>query len=178
MEVSTMVTLGIAVVLVGYAIVIYNNLVALKHGVSQAWSNIDVALEQRHDKLTKLLEVCRQYMAYEQETLERVARIAAEHLDLAALRELADRALDLQVGVPTAQAGASPDDRRPVRLGVLRDRAFSFYYPDNLERLIDETLSSIPPEATVTTVEAAEAPVAPKPTRQPATSTAARSAWS
>ena len=77
MEVSTMVTLGIAVVLVGYAIVIYNNLVALKHGVSQAWSNIDVLLKQRHDELPKLVETCKQYMKHERETLEEVMQARA-----------------------------------------------------------------------------------------------------
>jgi len=46
------------------------------------------------------------------------------------------------------------------RLGAV-DYLLKPFAPDNLERLIDETLSSIPPEATVTTVEAPEAaPVA------------------
>ena len=52
-----------------YAIQIYNSLVALKHNISKAWSNIDVLLKQRHDELPKLVEVCKQYMGYEQETL-------------------------------------------------------------------------------------------------------------
>jgi LemA protein len=55
-------------------VVIYNNLVALKHGVAKAWSNIDVLLKQRHDELPKLVEACRQYMRFETETLERVMK--------------------------------------------------------------------------------------------------------
>ena len=55
-----------------YATAIYNNLVRLKHAVAKAWSNIDVALKQRHDELPNLVAVCREYMTYEQETLERV----------------------------------------------------------------------------------------------------------
>jgi LemA protein len=55
-----------------YAIAIYNNLVRLKHAVAKAWSNIDVVLKQRHDELPNLVAVCRQYMDYEQETLQRV----------------------------------------------------------------------------------------------------------
>lgn len=60
------------VVAVVYAIMLYNQLVAVKHGVTQAWSNIDVLLRQRHEELPKLVETCRQYMQYEQATLERV----------------------------------------------------------------------------------------------------------
>ena len=42
------------------------------------------------------------------------------------------------------------------RLGAV-DYLLKPFAPDNLERLIDETLSAIPPEATVTTAEVAEA---------------------
>jgi len=72
MSVSTMVFVGIAVALAAYGVLIYNNLVSLKHGVSKSWANVDVLLKQRHDELPKLVEACRQYMRYEQETLERV----------------------------------------------------------------------------------------------------------
>lgn len=60
------------VVLLVYAITLYNQLVSVKHGVTQAWSNIDVLLRQRHEELPKLVEACRQYMQYEQATLDRV----------------------------------------------------------------------------------------------------------
>jgi LemA protein len=72
MELSSIVVIGVFVTAAIYLVVIYNNLVSLKHGVSKAWSNIEVLLKQRHDELPKLVEVCRQYMGYEQETLERV----------------------------------------------------------------------------------------------------------
>lgn len=62
---------GLVVALI-YAVSLYNQLVAVKHGVTQAWSNIDVLLRQRHEELPKLVEACRQYMQYEQATLERV----------------------------------------------------------------------------------------------------------
>ncbi|PXW85190.1 LemA protein [Nitrosomonas sp. Nm84] len=62
---------GIAIA-VGYGIMLYNRLVDIKHAVSQAWSNIDVLLKQRHDELPKLVETCKQYMGFEQETLKQV----------------------------------------------------------------------------------------------------------
>ena len=42
----------------------------LKHGVSKAWSSIDVLIKQRHDELPKLVETCKQYMQHERTTLE------------------------------------------------------------------------------------------------------------
>ena len=65
MELGSIIFLAVLVVVVGYFIVISNNLVTLKHAVSKAWSNIDVLLKQRHDELPKLVEVCKQYMGYE-----------------------------------------------------------------------------------------------------------------
>ena len=87
MEVSTMIVIGIVVVIVLYAIVIYNNLVGLKHAVSQAWSNIDVLLKQRHDELPKLVETCKAYMKHERETLEQVMKARAA---VASAREAGD----------------------------------------------------------------------------------------
>ena len=69
---STYIVIAVIVALAVYAIVIYNGLVALKHGVSKAWSNIDVLLKQRHDELPKLVEVCRQHMQFEAGTLEKI----------------------------------------------------------------------------------------------------------
>ncbi|MBE7527186.1 LemA family protein [Betaproteobacteria bacterium PRO4] len=64
--------LAVTITLLVIGVLIYNSLVDIKHTVSQAWSNIDVLLKQRHDELPKLVETCRQYMRYEQETLSRV----------------------------------------------------------------------------------------------------------
>ncbi len=91
MAVSTFVLLGLLLLLAGYGITLYNNLVALKHRVAQAWSNIDVLLKQRHDELPKLVETCKEYMQYEQETLQKVVNArsmvsnAAQNQDLGAL---------------------------------------------------------------------------------------------
>ncbi len=79
--------LGLLAVLCIYVITIYNRLVSLKHEATKAWSNIDVLLKQRHDELPKLVETCKQYMAHERETLERVMRARA---GVAAAREAVD----------------------------------------------------------------------------------------
>jgi LemA protein len=77
MGVGAIVTTAVIVIVLVYGMMIYNNLVTLKHGVTKAWSNIDVLLKQRHDELPKLVETCRQYMEYEAETLERVMKARA-----------------------------------------------------------------------------------------------------
>lgn len=64
--------LVVGIVLLGYLISIYNHLVRLKHQVTQAWSNIDVLLKQRHDELPKLVDTCKEHMGYESQTLQKV----------------------------------------------------------------------------------------------------------
>ena len=77
MSIGTAVFLGLIVLALVYGIVVYNGLVQLKHNLSKAWANIDVLLKQRHDELPKLVEVCRQYKQFEQETLARVTEARA-----------------------------------------------------------------------------------------------------
>src|ERR1700690_932412 len=59
---------------IAYIVTLYNGLVTIKNNVDKAWANIDVLLKQRHDELPGLVEVCKGYMKYEGETLERVTR--------------------------------------------------------------------------------------------------------
>src|SRR5437667_12765604 len=60
--------------LVAYFIGIYNNLVRLRNLIDRSFSDIDVVLKQRHDELPKLIETCKCYMKFEQETLEKVSQ--------------------------------------------------------------------------------------------------------
>lgn len=110
-----------------YVILIYNNLVNLKHNVAKAWSNIDVLLKQRHDELPKLVEVCKQYMGYEQETLERVMQARSQVADARAggdVRALgqAETGMRLGLGNLFAVAEAYPDLKANVTFQQLADR--------------------------------------------------------
>ena len=75
--ISLVVILALAVVLIAYVAGIYNGLVNLRENVKVAWANIDVLLKQRHDELPKLVETCKRYMQFEQDTLEKVMRARA-----------------------------------------------------------------------------------------------------
>jgi LemA protein len=55
----------------------YNNLIAVRERVAQAWSSIDVLLRERHDELPKLVDTCEQYMKHERELLDRVLEARA-----------------------------------------------------------------------------------------------------
>jgi len=114
MDFTSFIIVGVLAAGILYAIMIYNNLVSLKHNVSKAWANIDVLLKQRHDELPKLVETCKQYMGYEQETLEKVMQARAavssarEKGDVAALGP-AETQLRMGLGNLFALAEAYPD---------------------------------------------------------------------
>jgi len=114
MDITLIIILGLIAALVMYVVVIYNNLVSLKHSVSKAWSNIDVLLKQRHDEIPKLVETCKQYMKHEQETLEKVMQArsavasARERGDVSSLGP-AESQLRLGLGSLFALAEAYPD---------------------------------------------------------------------
>lgn len=74
MSILSMIILGLFIAALAYGTVIYNNLVNLKHNVSKSLANIDVLLKQRHDALPKLIDTCKAYMKYEQETLEKITQ--------------------------------------------------------------------------------------------------------
>lgn len=66
------ISFGIFLFLISYAVSIYNMLIMLGNNVSKAWANINVLLVQRHDEIPKLIDTCKNYMNYEQETLTKV----------------------------------------------------------------------------------------------------------
>ena len=114
MSVVAIVILGVIVLALVYLVMIYNNLVQVKHNVSKAWANIDVLLKQRHDELPKLIETCKQYMKFEQDTLQKVidarSRVfsARESQDIPALGS-AEAGLRASVGNLFAVAEQYPD---------------------------------------------------------------------
>ena len=114
MDIVIYFSLAGAVITVAYGVMLYNRLVDIKHSVSQAWSNIDVLLKQRHDELPKLVETCKQFMGYEQETLKQV--IAARS-QVASARE-------------TGNIGALGKAENSLRLGLGNLFAVAEEYPE------------------------------------------------
>ena len=102
MSTTGWVVLGVVVVIVIWAISIYNGLVAMRQRTNQAFADIDVQLKQRHDLIPNLVETVKGYASHERGTLEAVVKarqtalaapnveqkVAAENMLSGALRQL------------------------------------------------------------------------------------------
>jgi LemA protein len=102
MSTTGWIVLGVIVVLVLWVIFIYNQLVAMRQRVGQAFADVDVQLKQRHDLIPNLVETVKGYAAHERGTLEAVVQArnaaiaaqgpaqqaAAENMLTGALRQL------------------------------------------------------------------------------------------
>jgi LemA protein len=102
MSTTGWVILGVIVVIVIWAISIYNGLVAMRQRTNQAFADIDVQLKLRHDLIPNLVETVKGYAAHERGTLEAVIaarntaiaapgveqKVAAENMLSGALRQL------------------------------------------------------------------------------------------
>jgi LemA protein len=99
---STLIILAVIVVLVVWAISVYNGLVSMRQRVNQAFADVDVQLKQRHDLVPNLVETVKGYAAHERGTLDDVVKArnaaisaqgpaqqaAAENMLSGALRQL------------------------------------------------------------------------------------------
>jgi LemA protein len=74
MSTTGWIVLGVIVVLVLWIIMIYNQLVAMRQRVGQAFADVDVQLKQRHDLIPNLVETVKGYAAHERGTLEEVVK--------------------------------------------------------------------------------------------------------
>jgi LemA protein len=66
--------LAIVAALALWAIAVYNGLVGSRNQAQTAWSQIDVQLKRRHDLVPNLVQVVKDAMGYEQETLTKVVQ--------------------------------------------------------------------------------------------------------
>ena len=99
---STIIVLAVIVVLVLWAVTVYNGLISMRQRVNQAFADIDVQLKQRHDLVPNLVETVKGYAAHERGTLDEVVKArnaavsaqgpaqqaAAENMLSGALRQL------------------------------------------------------------------------------------------
>ena len=69
--------LGLIVGVVGFVVVIYNNLVKNRQLVEEGWSGIDVQLKRRANLIPNMLETVKGYMSHERDTLEAVTNARA-----------------------------------------------------------------------------------------------------
>ena len=96
-------------------------------------------LSERHMGLTPFQE-----HTEVEEALSRAGDIARQYIDLARILEIADGAVPIRTGAVGQRSGSirpkktGPQPPTPdpiVRIGIIRDSAFQFYYPENFEEL-------------------------------------------
>ncbi|KIF81872.1 LemA family protein [Noviherbaspirillum autotrophicum] len=120
--IALIVLLVLALVLVFWAVGVYNRLVGLRNRFKNAFMQIDVQLKRRYDLIPNLVETAKGYMKHERDTLEAViaarnsavtanARAATDPTDAAAVHQMAaaEGALNQSLGRLFALSEAYPD---------------------------------------------------------------------
>ena len=73
---ATLIILAILPIIVG--VILYNKLIRGRNRVDNAWSDIDVQLQRRHDLIPNLVSAVDQYADYERATLSAITELRAE----------------------------------------------------------------------------------------------------
>ena len=71
------VLIAIVVVVLAFAVVLYNRMVRLRNEVDTGWANIDVQLKRRNDLIPNIVEAVKGYAAHERGTFEEVTKARA-----------------------------------------------------------------------------------------------------
>lgn len=94
MEMSGIIFWGVLIfgvlAILGYFLVIYNGLIALKENNKKSWANIDVILKQRYDELPKLISVCESYAEFEKSVLDRLMKAREGYMRAGSVNQKAE----------------------------------------------------------------------------------------
>ncbi|MBX3145470.1 MAG: LemA family protein [Gemmatimonadales bacterium] len=117
----------VVVVIVFWVIGAYNQLIALKNRVLNAWKQIDVQLKRRHDLIPNLVETVRGAMSFERETLEAViaARNSAVQAHGVGATAKAEGELTQALGRLFALSENYPDLKATTNVGQLQEELAS-----------------------------------------------------
>lgn len=109
--VPLIIIVALIILVVLYAIGMYNSLVRLRALYQEGWSSIDVFLKKRYDLIPNLVETVKGYAAHETETFEKVtaARTAAIAAKTVGEQEVAENNLNKALMNLYAVAEQYPD---------------------------------------------------------------------
>lgn len=105
------VLVGIIIIMALWMVGIYNGLVKFRQAVKNAWAQIDVQLQRRHDLIPNLVNTIKGYAAHEKGTLEAVvnARARATSVTLTSDKIKAEGELSSALSRLLAVSEAYPD---------------------------------------------------------------------
>jgi len=103
--------IGIIVLVILWAIAVFNGLIRLKNRTDEAGSDIDVQLKRRHDLIPNLVETVKGYAQHEREAFENVTQARARAMGAQGMKEKAEAENVLSNTLKTlfAVAEAYPD---------------------------------------------------------------------
>jgi len=102
--------IGVAVIIVLWAILAYNGLVRKRALVAEGWSGIDAQLKRRADLIPNLVETVKGYATHERQTFDELTEMRSEPSSQdPAQRAQAETAITAAIGKVMAVAEAYPD---------------------------------------------------------------------
>lgn len=136
----TLIVLAVlALILVFWAVSIYNGLVKLRNRFKNAFAQIDVQLKRRYDLIPNLVETAKGYLSHERETLEAVIKarnIAASAAEAAAANPASANNMKSLMSAESGLGGALS------RLMVVSEQYPDLKANENMAQLTEELTST------------------------------------
>jgi len=115
------VLVGLAVLIVLWAILTYNGLVSRRAMVAEGWSGIDAQLKRRADLIPNLVETVKGYAAHERQTFDELTKMRSEAgSQNPAERAQTEGAITAAIGKVMAVAEAYPDLKASANFQTLQ----------------------------------------------------------
>lgn len=101
MTTTTIIIIGVIVLIALFCIGMYNNLVGLRNNRENAFANIDVQLRQRYDLIPNLVNTVKGYATHERELLENITQARSTAMQATSI----EQKIEAENRLSTALAG-------------------------------------------------------------------------
>ncbi len=78
----------IGLIILGFIIKIYNNIISKKNAIENSFSDIQVQLKMRYDLVTNLMQIVKSYATHEKSTLEKVVALRSSFWNITWVQDL------------------------------------------------------------------------------------------
>ena len=87
---TVLIIIGIVVLLLLWAIALYNGMIRMRNNADKEWRNIDVQLERRYALIPNLVETVKGYAKHEQETLTKITEYRSQAMEAKTVAQKAE----------------------------------------------------------------------------------------